>query len=102
MAFLKLFTVKLFCKPTQIPTKHVAGTDRTYQRSDLGEHGTAFKVVPMYNERRGNFKGCWYRNGTKTIPIIPQPILPNIEEFEVMLTRTVHIIVEMVTTGNQS
>ncbi|CAB4034644.1 counting factor associated D-like, partial [Paramuricea clavata] len=36
----------------------------------------------MYNERRGNFKGCWYRNGTRTIPIIPQPILPNIEEFE--------------------
>ena len=60
------------------------GTDQTYQRSDLEAHGTAFKVVPMYNERRGNFKGCWYRNGTKTIPIIPQPILPNIEEFEVM------------------
>jgi hypothetical protein len=38
----------------------------------------------MYNERRGNFKGCWYRNGTRTIPIIPQPILPNIDEFEVM------------------
>lgn len=68
-----LFTIYLY-----------VGTDQTYQRLDLGAHGTAFKVVPMYNERRGNFKGCWYRNGTKTIPIIPQPILPNIEEFEVM------------------
>ncbi|XP_046857407.1 LOW QUALITY PROTEIN: cathepsin K-like [Xenia sp. Carnegie-2017] len=58
------------------------GTDKTYQRSDLGEFGTSFKVVPMYNERRGNFKGCWYRNGTKSVPIVPQPIIPNIEEFE--------------------
>lgn len=59
------------------------GTDQTYQRSDLGSYGTAFKVVPMYTEKRGNYKGCWYRNGTRIWPIIPQPIIPNITEFEV-------------------
>lgn len=57
------------------------GTDKTYQRADLGEYGVTFKVVPMYTEKDGNYIGCWKLEGHKGWPIIPQPIVPNMTYF---------------------
>ena len=59
------------------------GTDKTYQRADLGKHGVTFKVVPMYTEKDGNYIGCWKLEGHKGWPIIPQPIVPNMSYFKV-------------------
>lgn len=59
------------------------GTDKTYQRADLGKYGVTFKVVPMYTEKDGNYIGCWNLEGHKGWPIIPQPIVPNMTYFKV-------------------
>ncbi|XP_078362424.1 uncharacterized protein LOC144646642 [Oculina patagonica] len=58
------------------------GTDKTYQRADLGKYGVTFKVVPMYTEKNGNYIGCWNLEGHKGWPIIPQPIVPNMTYFK--------------------
>ncbi|KAK3752750.1 hypothetical protein QZH41_018716 [Actinostola sp. cb2023] len=53
------------------------GTDQTYQLADLGHHGEAFKVVPMYDDKKGNYIGCWHLSGNPKVPIVVQPIVPN-------------------------
>ncbi|XP_068681166.1 uncharacterized protein [Montipora foliosa] len=58
------------------------GTDKTYQRADLGKYGVTFKVVPMHTEKDGNYIGCWNLEGHKGWPIIPQPIVPNMSYFK--------------------
>ena len=62
----------------------VTGTDKTYQLGDVGEHGEAYKHVPMYNDRDKGFEGCWSLTGTANRPIIPQTITPNITWFKVL------------------
>ncbi|XP_065665108.1 uncharacterized protein LOC100201231 isoform X3 [Hydra vulgaris] len=57
------------------------GTDKTFQRGDLGDHGIAYKYVPMYTDGRGSFDGCWLLTGTTNQPIIPQIITPNMTWF---------------------
>ena len=59
------------------------GTDKTYQRADLGKYGVTLKVVPMYTDKDGNYIGCWKLEGHKGWPIIPQPIVPNMTYFKV-------------------
>ncbi|XP_067033013.1 uncharacterized protein [Acropora muricata] len=58
------------------------GTDKTFQRADLGKYGVTFKVVPMHTEEAGNYIGCWNLEGHKGWPIIPQPIVPNMSYFK--------------------
>lgn len=62
---------------------YLKGTDKTFQRADLGEYGVTFKVVPMYTEKDGNYIGCWKLEGHKGWPIIAQPIVPNMTYFTV-------------------
>eukprot|EP00794_Sanderia_malayensis_P004561 gene4561-5158_t len=62
------------------------GTDKSYQRGDEGENGKYYKVVPMYNDKRGNFEGCWTIEGTKYRPIFAQTVIPNMTWFKYVET----------------
>lgn len=62
---------------------YIIGTDKTFQLADLGKHGEAFKVVPMYDDKKGNYIGCWNLAGNKQVPIVVQPIVPNMTTLKV-------------------
>eukprot|EP00095_Tigriopus_kingsejongensis_P006643 maker-scaffold363_size195477-snap-gene-0.46 protein:Tk06643 transcript:maker-scaffold363_size195477-snap-gene-0.46-mRNA-1 annotation:"counting factor associated protein d-like" len=58
------------------------GMDRTFQRGDLGQFGTLFKVVPMTDENLENVVRCVHTVGTKDAPVGPQSILPDLTDFQ--------------------
>ena len=60
-----------------------AGTDKSFQRGDEDEHGKYYKIVPMYNDKQGNFEGCWTMQGTLNRPVVAQTVVPNMTWFKV-------------------
>lgn len=61
---------------------YYGGMDRTFQRTDIGEFGTLFKIVPMTDEHLDNTIRCFQTNGTQDAPVQAQSILPDLAEFE--------------------
>lgn len=62
---------------------HMTGTDKTYQLANIGHYGGAFKIVPMFDDRKGHYTGCWHLSGIPRVPIVVQPIVPNMTTFKV-------------------
>ncbi|XP_059099452.1 digestive cysteine proteinase 2-like [Tigriopus californicus] len=61
---------------------YYGGMDRTFQRRDIGDFGTSFKIVPMADDHLSNAIRCFQTNGSQAEPIEPQAILPDLAEFE--------------------
>jgi len=60
---------------------YYGGMDKTFQRADMGQHGTAFKVVPMTDESISNSETCFLINGSDAAPVAVQPVLPDLRGF---------------------
>ena len=74
------FVSKLFKKFSFL----AIGLDKTFQRGDEPTYGKYYKIVPMYNDKQGNFEGCWTITGREKWPIFAQTIIPNITWFKVI------------------
>jgi len=63
---------------------YYGGMVKTFQRGDVGQFGTIVKVAPMTNEIVVNQISCFQVNGSDDMTILPQSILPDIFEFELI------------------
>lgn len=58
---------------------YYGGMDRTFQRADLK---TAFKLVPMTDEKVENQMECFIVRGTDEAPVEVQSVLPDLAGFQ--------------------
>lgn len=59
---------------------------KTYQLSHKGKYGAALKIVPVTTETVTNSVRCLQVNGTNSFSIVPQSVLPNLNNFKVIVT----------------
>jgi len=60
---------------------YYGGMVKTFQRGDIGEFGTTFKIVPMTNEVVVNAINCFQANGSADAKVEPQSLLPDLTGF---------------------
>lgn len=60
---------------------------KTYQLANNGEYGRMLKVAPVTTESSLNVKTCLALNGTKTLQISLQSVLPDIKDYKVRFLR---------------
>lgn len=56
---------------------------KTYQLSKKGKYGRMLKVAPVTTESSLNVKTCLALNGTETLQISLQSVLPDISNYKV-------------------
>jgi len=62
------------------------GMTKVFARGDIGQFGTTYKLVPMTNEVVVNEINCFQVDGSKDMAILPQSMLPDISDFEMIGT----------------
>lgn len=62
------------------------GTVKTYQLSHDGTYGTSLKIAPVTTDETPNKVTCLQVNGTSDNSIVPQAILPDCKNFQLVAT----------------